>query len=291
MQRVKTVARANLMLVAGSNVFAKLDSSVSSVRSVKIHVKRGHVTTGYCKASDSAGFECECEEGFSGKTCSVLSDLCTTSSCSGRGHCTPVWNATLCTCDKRWRGAACTHLVDECLSIPCENDGTCETTAEGFKCHCKKYYLGDRCELQGTCLTHPCERGECIQLSFDSHSCSCPKGYEGTRCEMQIARRIFDECLLGFCANGKNCTVDINECSVTSNCVNGQCTNTRGGYRCDCENGFIGSRCTVRNPCQPDSFNRTTHTCVHGVCINPVVKVYLFSSTSGHYESVMIHEY
>lgn len=98
--------------------------------------------------------------GYSGKTCSGLADLCTASSCSGRGRCSPIWNATLCACDQvgsagtlglrevnnswfqRWKGATCGAMVDECTSIPCENDGVCESTESGFRCHCRKYYLG-----------------------------------------------------------------------------------------------------------------------------------------------------
>lgn len=37
--------------------------------------------------------------------------------------------------------------------------------------------------------------------------------------------------------------------------------------------GYIGKRCTVEDPCIPDSLNRTRHDCVHGACIHPAVSM------------------
>uniref|UniRef100_A0A1I7XFH1 EGF-like domain-containing protein n=1 Tax=Heterorhabditis bacteriophora TaxID=37862 RepID=A0A1I7XFH1_HETBA len=36
------------------------------------------------------------------------------------------------------------------------------------------------------------------------------------------------------------------------------------------------------DPCTPDSFNRTLHSCVHGECVNPVVKVVNGHETALH---------
>ncbi|KHJ78946.1 EGF-like domain protein [Oesophagostomum dentatum] len=158
----------------------------------------------------------------------------------------------------------------------------------GYDAHSKAIYFPFFQLRINYCKKNPCLNGGTCESLLGEHKCHCISGFTGINCETDI-----DECQLGYCANGatckdrvadyecncegtgftgKNCTVDINECALSTNCVHGVCTNTQGGYRCDCELGYIGRRCSVRDPCRPDAFNRTTHTCVHGKCINPGVK-------------------
>lgn len=47
-------------------------------------------------------------------------------------------------------------------------------------------------------------------------------------------------CRDGFRANGAEC-VDVNECETQICGPNAICGNTPGGYRCDCEPGFVGA--------------------------------------------------
>ena len=102
-----------------------------------------------------------------------------------------------------------------------------------------------------------------------TYECECALGYEGKNCEQQI-----DYCMLnkpclngGTCSNirqtrrekqllykcecaagwrGVNCTQDIDECSlmrsqsITACSGNGECQNTRGSFRCDCEEFHYG---------------------------------------------------
>ncbi|XGW35519.1 hypothetical protein V3C99_019053 [Haemonchus contortus] len=232
---------------------------------------------------------CTCDKRWRGAACTHLVDECLFIPCENDGICETTEQGFKCHCKKYYLGDRC-ELQGTCLTHPCERGECVQLSYDSHSCSCPKGYEGTRCETRiDYCKRNPCLNGGSCESLFGEHKCHCISGFTGTNCEMDI-----DECLLGFCANGakcrdriadyecicdgtgfsgKNCTDDINECSVASNCVNGQCTNTRGGYRCDCEKGFIGSRCTVRDPCRPDSFNRTTHTCVHGVCINPVVKI------------------
>ncbi|VDM62043.1 unnamed protein product [Angiostrongylus costaricensis] len=230
---------------------------------------------------------CTCDKRWRGRECNQLIDECMTIPCENDGICETTAEGFQCHCRKYYLGYRC-EVLGSCLKQPCERGECIQLSEQTHSCSCPTGYEGERCEVRiDYCIKNPCLNGGLCESLIGQYKCHCITGFTGVDCETDI-----DECQLGFCSNGaicrdrvadydcicdgtgftgKNCTIDINECTVASNCVNGQCTNTQGGYRCDCENGFIGSRCTVRDPCWPDAFNRTTHTCVHGVCINPSV--------------------
>ena len=42
---------------------------------------------------------------------------------------------------------------------------------------------------------------------------------------------------------GGTCSFDINECATLNYCTNGDCTNSPGGYSCECYSGYSGDRC------------------------------------------------
>ncbi|VDL75498.1 unnamed protein product [Nippostrongylus brasiliensis] len=231
---------------------------------------------------------CSCDKNWRGASCMGLVDYCLSIPCENDGTCETVEGGFKCHCRKYYMGDRC-QLQGTCLRSPCEKGECMQLTYDTHSCSCPQGYEGSRCEVRiNYCKTNSCLNGGSCESLLGGYKCHCVNGFTGTNCETDI-----DECMQGFCANGakcrdrvadyecdcdgtgfmgKNCTIDINECVVSNNCVHGRCTNTRGGFRCDCEKGFIGSRCVFRDPCQPDAYNRTTHTCVHGTCINPSVK-------------------
>ncbi|CAH1239922.1 OIT3 [Branchiostoma lanceolatum] len=80
------------------------------------------------------------------------------------------------------------------------------------------------CSNNGACVTSP-------SPGAANFTCSCAVGWAGEFCQEDM-----DECGLGVCQNGANCT------------------NTGGGYTCSCPIGYIGRNCQTNlcdpNPCQ-----------------------------------------
>ena len=114
---------------------------------------------------------------------------------------------------------------------PCGAVGIC---SEGFQnnsfhCDCDVGYTfdGNTCVDVDECSTilNVCSNAACLN-NLGSFTCTCLEGYI--------------DLLDVIC-------VDIDECEIANNCVNGNCTNLLAPqfYRCDCEAGFEGSSCAI----------------------------------------------
>ena len=70
--------------------------------------------------------------------------------CQNEGKCTDIGlNAFNCTCQIGWEGLTCTKDVDDCLRNPCDNDGECsDFGTNSFNCECKDGWSGKTCTLQ-----------------------------------------------------------------------------------------------------------------------------------------------
>uniref|UniRef100_A0A1X7T6V2 EGF-like domain-containing protein n=1 Tax=Amphimedon queenslandica TaxID=400682 RepID=A0A1X7T6V2_AMPQE len=73
---------------------------------------------------------------------------------------------------------------------------------------------------------------------------------------------IICHCVEGY--TGKNCSVNIDDCSPNP-CQNGATCNDRvADYQCDCPNGFRGRNCSENiNDCAPDP-------CVKDTCFDEI---------------------
>ncbi|UMM39588.1 hypothetical protein L5515_016577 [Caenorhabditis briggsae] len=235
---------------------------------------------------------CACDNNWRGSHCQYQTNACLDFPCGNDGVCrTNEGNTFTCECQKFFMGTRC-EIEGSCLKANCVHGECIQLSPERHSCSCNIGYEGDSCDHRiDYCKAEPCMNGASCENKLTGYKCSCSVGFEGADCEINI-----DECALGYCKNGakcrdkindyecvcdgtgyegRNCTTDINECENPNNCINGECSNTLGGYKCTCKNGFIGPRCSMRNPCtaQIASNNISSVTCVHGKCVNPVVHI------------------
>ena len=82
-------------------------------------------------------------------------------------------------------------------------------------------------------------------------------------------------CTAGF--EGKNCSIDIDECTIgTHNCAqDADCINGYGNHTCECHPGFEGdgATCTQINDCELNypAINGNTKACVAGTCTDELL--------------------
>lgn len=110
-------------------------------------------------------------------------------------------------------------------------------------------------------------------------SYTCTGGYEGRNCEVEV-----DECSASPCRNagicqdlvagfecscpagytGATCQTDVNECAASPCLHNGVCANTAGSFACNCTGtGYTGKTCSQ------DVDECSTGPCLHGgTCTN-----------------------
>nr|ABR68008.1 matrilin-like 85 kDa protein [Ambigolimax valentianus] len=187
--------------------------------------------------------------------------------------------------------------INECANTanpPC--DQLCTNSRGSYECSCRSGYQlsendASRCEIisqpskcrpgfrPSSADPRECEDiNECANTanppceqvctnSRGSYECSCRSGYE-------ISERDPSKCVaINACGNGfrpspsdpRECE-DINECANTANRPCQQvCTNTRGGYKCSCNEGFAvsatdSSKCDFVDPCKASPCE---HTCTN----------------------------
>uniref|UniRef100_A0A8R1XQU3 Uncharacterized protein n=1 Tax=Onchocerca volvulus TaxID=6282 RepID=A0A8R1XQU3_ONCVO len=243
---------------------------------------------GECKTVTD-NFLCDCELGWSGEHCDIDINECMRFPCEHDGNCTNTPGSYQCSCDSYHLGDHC-EIVGSCIQGPCGDNGDCiQQTSTTHSCVCRRGYTGDGCDIMiDYCNPDPCENGATCQGFIGGFNCSCLAGFTGETCSEDI-----DDCINEVCQNGgrctdrvngyecdcegtgyqgTHCTEDIDECELDI-CAYGRCTNLIGSYNCACDIGYIGKRCSVEDPCVPDSLNRTRHDCVHGACVRPAVSM------------------
>lgn len=238
----------------------------------------------------NGSFKCHCPKYYFGNYCEIAGE-CAQLPCKNDAYCSQNSpNDYFCQCKRGYSGNFCEKEIDFCSDEPCKNGATCHNMIGSFECFCIAGYTGVYCEtdIDECTLAGPfacSNNGTCID-KINAYECNCNNtGFTGSQCLNDI-----DECsvIADKILFDKHSEANISEIILTQNlsqttlktkkqiillnCVHGFCTNLPGSYSCDCDEGFIGKRCNIVNPCTVNLHtNRSLHSCAHGHCVNPQI--------------------
>jgi hypothetical protein len=194
---------------------------------------------------------CNCKAGYSGRTCAVDINECTTSECEN-GVCIDGIATYTCNCaGTGYNGGLCNIPTDQCV---CENEADC-------------------IEIFVSADVVPSER----RVREDSNQrrttgCKCQPGFEGVWCE-------------SYCPDGKwgqGCTQD---CSCSKK---GVCHAVTG--ECSCDKGFKGSRCSASTS-PANSKAITLGVCITMVLFAIVTMIYCKKHHVQHHHHLLHHHH
>ncbi|XP_055859533.1 uncharacterized protein LOC106054924 [Biomphalaria glabrata] len=214
------------------------------------------------------GFACECFDGYvlnttSWNTCYLenVTKACKNSS-QCEHYCVPSDSGDMCQCKPGYRLAGDNSTcedINECVGSDsvCIN-GTCQNMNGSFACSCNDSFRllidGKTCQAcdawtygkncSGVCT---CDRDNSLRCDPLNGLCTCIPGW-----------------------NGDNCTLDVDECSETNQCLSNMstCLNTPGSYKClcnlgfysasdfsciSCDNWYYGQNCDSQCVCESDN--------------------------------------
>uniref|UniRef100_A0A182W1J3 EGF-like domain-containing protein n=1 Tax=Anopheles minimus TaxID=112268 RepID=A0A182W1J3_9DIPT len=135
-------------------------------------------------------YSCECQPGWTGKTCTERAIQCLPGQCLNGGSCIPsqFGGAPHCRCTLGWGGPFCSEPLDQCQGQPCHNGGTCESGPGWFRCLCAKGFSGPDCRINvNECSPQPCLGGATCKDGIGGFTCICPVGRRGVRCEILLS--------------------------------------------------------------------------------------------------------
>lgn len=240
-------------------------------------------------------FTCQCPGGSSGdaytKGCNEIKKLV---QCNDKNPCphgekcvTNAGGSNVCVCGQGYTRDSVSQNcrdVDECTENDkpaCGVNAICKNLPGSYECSCPSGFNGNpfhfceecnsaECQCQppyqlvgGNCILAGCSNGnkcpngaECISITGGVSYCACPKGFR-TQTD-------------GSCE-------DIDECSENQQACgyDAVCTNTEGGFNCDCPPGYNGDPnhglCSpAQRRCAADKECGSNEKCVQpGECICP----------------------
>ena len=113
-----------------------------------IHFRK---TTLYCTEPGTGVFECSCEPGFTGKSCELEANPCSSMPCKNLGNCEKVLPTVYsCECGIGFQGADCGMVIDYCESLPCSHDSVCEIERASDDTGLQILYSGGFAEISRT---------------------------------------------------------------------------------------------------------------------------------------------
>ncbi|MED6273051.1 Protein jagged-1, partial [Characodon lateralis] len=102
---------------------------------------------GTCINTEPNEYQCECQEGFRGRSCDIVEHACLSSPCANGATCVEDPNNFSCICPKGWTGNTCSDAVRQCDRNPCGRGATCQEAPGGFRCLCPLGWTGRTCQL------------------------------------------------------------------------------------------------------------------------------------------------
>ena len=120
-------------------------------------------------------------------------DECLNQPCSINGMCIDEIDQFSCQCQAGFSGKTCQHNINECLSSPCQNSATCQDGINMYTCTCVPGFTGQQCEVNiDKCSSSPCNKGRCID-QINSYGCQCFPGYSGLSCNEGRLRALIEK--------------------------------------------------------------------------------------------------
>ena len=196
---------------------------------------------GACSIDRELGFSCKCDDGWTGRRCSVdINECANPEVCALTGQrCVNTDGSYTCACNP---GFQLIKGFQGCVDFnECATGLYCNTTSEvcinlpgTYSCECRPGFY--RSLKTGTCTqdnlcsadSNPCGEGETCTTGLGQVSCPCSVGLIRT--------------VDGLCVDARTC--------YFSGCFNGgSCEQTtKIGYQCKCPTPYYGSRCESKCP-------------------------------------------
>ncbi|XP_078482642.1 uncharacterized protein LOC100187250 isoform X3 [Ciona intestinalis] len=63
--------------------------------------------------------------------------------CGRNGICVEALGSFSCTCSRGWTGTTCDMNINECTTNPCDPNANCQDTPGSYRCTCRSGYVGD----------------------------------------------------------------------------------------------------------------------------------------------------
>ena len=223
-----------------------------------------------CKNTDGS-YICQCNPGFVGHLCEDIDECNLTSTCDENATCFNKEGSYVCSCNLGYRGDGLTCKVGQCEDRRCPPDQKCISPTTD-KCQCNEGLsyntITEFCEDDDECLLdHDCGRNStCVNIK-GSFTCDCNPGYIGdgktcvkgtctddmcpTNAECVTPSKPDCRCINGFELKllksnqtdiSDHICVDTDECSTPKGICHDKavCSNSEGGYECNCQDGYFG---------------------------------------------------